>query len=195
MTSNTWKFYYVMALFLVVAWLCNKIHPASKRDEVVLGGSPISREPCLSVVGDLFGKAVDSNKACDCLLPGYYELVKNDTEELSKFNYSGIHMLPGARNEQVNALFARCIGKHIIDSAYKMHLTPPYATRFRQLLADRIRTDTLYQGLDADSVAQCLVDRFNDHITVAEYLGLTTWTDSTVKVVFTPCIIRRPIHQ
>lgn len=195
MTSNSTKFWYAMALFLLVAWLCNKIHPAPKRDEVVLGGIPISREPCLSVVNDMFGKAVDSSKACDCLLPGYYELVKNDSEELSRFDNSGIHMLPGARNEQVNALFARCIGEHIIDSTYKMHLTVPYTTRFRQLLADRIRTDTLYNGLNEDSVAQCLVDRFNDHITVAEYLGLTTWTDSTVKALFLPCTIRQPIHQ
>lgn len=184
-----------MALFLVAAWLCNKIHPSPKRDEVVLGGTPISRKPCLSVVSDLFGKAVDSNKACDCLLPGYYELVKNDSEELSKFDYLGIHMLPGARNEQVNVLFARCIGEHIIDSTYKMHLTVPYAIRFRQLLADRIHTDTLYNGLNEDSVTQCLVDRFNDHITVAEYLELTTQTDSTIKALFTPCIIRRPTHQ
>jgi hypothetical protein len=110
------------------------------------------------VVSDLFGKGVDSNKACDCLLPGYYELVKDDAEELTKFDYSGIHMLPGARNEQVNALFAECIGNHIVDSVYKMHLTEPYANRFRQQLADRIRTDTLYKGLDADSVAQCLVE-------------------------------------
>ena len=51
-----------MALSLVVAWLCNRIHPAPKRDEIVLGGSPISRTPCLSVVSDLFGKGVDSNK-------------------------------------------------------------------------------------------------------------------------------------
>ncbi|HTI90395.1 MAG TPA: hypothetical protein VL727_07370 [Puia sp.] len=32
------------------------------------------------------------------------------------------HMLPGTRNDQVNQIFTECIGNHIVDSTYIMHL-------------------------------------------------------------------------
>lgn len=140
MSSNNTKFLYGLVIFLAAAWLCNKINPAEKRNEAMLGGTAISRPPCLGVVNDLFGKAVDSNKVCDCLLPAYYELVKNDPEELTKFDYIGIHPLPGTRNEQINQLFTECIGKHIVDSTYTIHFTERFTSRFRELLVSILLT-------------------------------------------------------
>ena len=191
MMDNSTKFWAALTLFMVGAWLCNRIHPKEKTDEMVLGGISISKEPCLGAVNDLFGKGVDSSRACDCLLPAYYELVKNDPEELTKFKYIGIHTLPGVRNKQVNQLFAECISNHIIDSSHKMHFQDRNAKLFRQQLADRMRTDTAYKDLNPDSLAACLVNRLNDHITVVDYIGLSTWTDATVKALIIPCIVRR----
>jgi hypothetical protein len=181
-----------MALFLVGAWLCNKIHPTPKHDEIILGGMPISRTPCLSVVNELFGKGVDSNKACDCLLPAYYQLVKDDPEELTKFDYTGIHMLPGTRNDQVNQLFTECIGNHIVDSTYIMHLPEAYASRFRQQLADRLRSDPTYKSYNPDSLASCVISRLNDRFTVSDYIGLSQWTTAKAKALLQPCLTR---HQ
>ena len=189
MSSNNTKFLYGLVIFLAVAWLCNKINPVEKRNEVMLGGTAISRTPCLGVVNDLFGKAVDSNKACDCLLPAYYELVKNDPEELTKFDYIGIHPLPGTRNEQVNQLFTECIGNHIVDSTYTIHFTERFTSRFRELLVERLRTDTVYIHYDPDSLAQCLVSRLNDHLTVSDYIGLSAWEKDKVKALLAPCLV------
>ncbi len=177
-----------MALFLAGAWLCNKIHPTPKRDEIILGGMPISRTPCLSFVDELFGKGVDSNKACDCLLPAYYRLVKDDPEELTKFDYTGIHMLPGHRNDQVNQILSECIGNNIVDSTYIIHLPEAYANRLRQQLADRLRSDTTYKSYNPDSLASCVVSRLNDRLTVPDYIGLSQWTVARAKALIQPCI-------
>jgi hypothetical protein len=118
MLTNREKFNYFLLCAFIGLWLCKRLQP--KKDELILGGVAISRTPCVSVVNDLFGKGVDSSKACDCLLPGYYELVKNDPVELAKFNQTGIHLLSGASNDRLNHLFSTCIGGHIIDSTYTM---------------------------------------------------------------------------
>ena len=185
------QFSIVMAFFLIGGMICGKLHPKDKRDEITIGGMPVSRTPCLNVVNELFGRGVDSNKACDCLLPGYYELVKDDPEELTKFDHVGIHVLPGAKNELVNQLIAECIGDHIVDSTYRMHLTGELAMAFRKQLAGRIRADSHYNQYNPDTLALCLVDSLNDHLTIKDYIGLSTWSDAAAKKLISPCLAHR----
>ena len=91
------------------------------KNEIFIAGHHVNKAPCLGVANELFGNAVDSVKVCDCALPKYYELIKNDPEKVKKFEEVGFLGLQGGKDSSMN-LFKDCIVANILDTTYKMNL-------------------------------------------------------------------------
>ena len=188
MFKDNKQFVLLMAIFAVAAMICGKIHPLPQRDELTVGGRPVSRIGCLGAMNDLFGPSVDSSAACNCLLTGYYELVKSDSAELATFYEIGAHPLPGARNEQFQRLFVQCIRDHIVDTTYQLPPSHQMLEQVRQQLAERMRTLPGYSSGRADSVADCMVNRLDGRITVLQFIGISSLSDSAVEAWLRPCL-------
>ena len=89
------------------------------KNEIIIAGHHISKTPCLGAVNELFGNAVDSVKVCDCTLPNYYKIIKNDPERVKKFEEDGIPLLDRGGRDNSGNLFKDCIIANILDTTYK----------------------------------------------------------------------------
>ena len=82
----------LLIISFILLWAWKNLSSKEKPDEIVIDGIHTPRKPCISVVNELFGAGIDSSKVCDCLIPKFYELVKDDTLQLAKFKEVGIHV-------------------------------------------------------------------------------------------------------
>jgi len=63
--------------------------------EITVDGHQVSLLPCKSGIHDLFGNGVDSIAMCKCLLPKFYELIKDDPDKVDHFKEVGFFKLEG----------------------------------------------------------------------------------------------------
>jgi hypothetical protein len=45
---------------------------------IVVAGHRVDKQPCLTGMNELFGRGIDASKMCDCLIPKFYPLIKDD---------------------------------------------------------------------------------------------------------------------
>ena len=53
--------------------------------EITVDGHQVSLLPCKSVMNELFGRGIDSVNMCKCLIPKFYELIKDDPGKIDRF--------------------------------------------------------------------------------------------------------------
>jgi hypothetical protein len=158
------------------------------KDVIMVNGVAISRTPCLSEINALFEGRVDSNKACDCMLPAYYEMFKNDPAELTRLNQGDMNGLSAATKDSLYSLFTHCVGPYVLDNTFKMHLSASSLARFKAHLAGKLRSKSKFNGIDADSLASSITDRLNGNITILEYIGAAELDDSTIQRLNAPSL-------
>jgi hypothetical protein len=61
----------------------------NKKKEIIVAGHHVDKGPCMYAMNELFGRGIDSSKVCDCLIPGFYQLIKNDSSKIKKFEEMG----------------------------------------------------------------------------------------------------------
>jgi hypothetical protein len=159
-----------------------------KKDVIMVDGVAISRTSCLNEINTLFEGRVDSNKACDCMLPVYYEMFKNNPAELTRLNQGDMSALSAATKDSLYSLFTHCVGPYVLDTTFKMHLTGSNLASFKTKLAGKLRSKSKFNGIDADSLASSIVDRLNGHITILEYIGAAELDDSTLQQLTAPSL-------
>ena len=128
----------------------------TNQNEIIVAGHHINKTPCLGAVNELFGAAVDSVKVCDCALPKYYEIIKNDPEKVKKFEEVGFWGLEGGGKESSMSLFKDCIVANILDTTYKMNLG-----KYRQVLVkqfnDSITKSPYVNMINTDTFCSCII--------------------------------------
>src|SRR5205085_2345161 len=67
-----------------------------EKSEIIIAGHHVNKEPCLRAMNELFGRGIDSSRMCDCLIPKFYDLVKDDHSKVEKFQEIGFFKLEGA---------------------------------------------------------------------------------------------------
>jgi hypothetical protein len=177
------NFYPAIAAGLLVFFIFRLIHREPNKDVIMVNGVAISRKSCLSEINVLFEGRVDSNKACDCMLPGYYEMFKNNPAELRRLNEGDISALSARTKDSLHNLFTHCVGPYVLDTTFKMHLSGSDLASFKAHLAGKLRSKSKFNGINADSMASSIADRLNGNITILEYIGAAELDDSTVQRV------------
>ena len=195
MSEKARTYAYIALTTVIGAFLWHKYQHGAKKDRLIVGGVGVSKVPCMELLNGLFGKAVDSSKACDCLLSGCYESVKHDKVALAAFYDSGLNSLSGPYRDTFGQLFQDCTRQYILDSTAKITLSGSYLESFKRSLARRIRNWPSVKGNDPDSVASCVAKELNHRLTILEYTGLKAWDEKIVQAAMDRCIIRAPWHQ
>jgi hypothetical protein len=107
-------------------------------NEIVVAGHHVDKQPCISGMNQLFGKGVDSSKMCDCLLPKFYQLIKNDPAKVQKFEAMGFFKVEGSARDSATKIFRECVLENILDTSYKMDIQQ-FKEPFLQKLQDSIK--------------------------------------------------------
>jgi hypothetical protein len=140
-------------------------------NEIIVDGHHVSLIPCQSAVNDIFGKSIDSTKMCSCLIPKFYQLIKDDSFKLKKFEETGFFTLEGKANDSLAVLFKECASNNIADSNYKLKLTPFYKAALTKRFRDQFETDAVLHGIDYESYLKCVFDSLDGKITIKEFLA------------------------
>ena len=168
-------------------FLCFRfIHSVSNNHPTRAKVNEISRASCLSDINAIFEGRVDSNKACDCLLPAYAEIFKNDSEELTRYSQGAVDSLSASVKDTLYTLFTHCVTPYVLDSTFKMHLTGSSLARIKSRLAAKLRSNPKFDGTNTDSLASILADRLNGNITILQFLGVRELDDSSMQRLTTP---------
>ena len=162
------KHFLIAFLFLFGFILISK-NLAKKNSEVDVVES--SKKSCISATNEVFGGTVDSVKTCDCLIPGFYNLIKSDSAELEKFKETGIRELSKSNQAKFSLLYKNCILGNIIDTNGTINMNSAIKKQFKNKLKDSILSRFGYL-IEAkfDTICNCIVEKLNNHITVKEYL-------------------------
>lgn len=157
------------------------------KNEIIIAGHHVNKAPCLGAVNELFGTAVDSVKVCDCALPKYYEIIKNDPEKVKKFEEVGFLDLEGGAKDNSMNLLKDCIVANILDTTYKMNLG-----KYRQVLVkqfnDSIMKSPYFNMINADTFCNCIIRRLDRNVTIKEYFSKSYYDTDSLNEIVNGCI-------
>jgi hypothetical protein len=142
----------------------------TKKQEIIVAGHHVDKGPCMYAMNELYGRGIDSSKLCDCLIPRFYELIKNDPSKTKKFEEMGLFQLDGPLNNGVIVFFGECASKNIADSSFKLNLEK-FKEPFLKKLKDSLSTYKQFRNYDFDSLAKCYFENLNGKVTIAEYFS------------------------
>lgn len=178
----------LIVIFFILVWVWKNISPKEKLDEIVIDGIHTPRKPCISVMNELYGAGIDSSKVCDCLIPKFYELVKDDTLQLAKFKEVGIHELEGEKNQKVIPIFENCLRDNLLDSSFKLHLTGVFLTGFKTKLLQGLISQNIPNNYNKDVLSNCIIDKMNNNVTLGEYLAADYSKVEKIMTLLNQCI-------
>jgi len=187
MKSGT-KYTLLLVLFFLLVWAWKSLSFKEKPDEIVIDGIHTPIKPCLSVMNDIFGAGVDSNKACDCVIREFYEFVKYDSLELAKFKEIGFHELEGEKSKGVGLILEKCFRANMLDSNYRLHLTGMYLEGFRKKLHTWLDSQSLQIDYSKDSLVNCITDKVYGNLTVGEFIAPDYSKVDKFMTLFKQCI-------
>lgn len=149
----------------------------------MVNGVAISRMPCLSDIDTLFEGRVDSDKVCDCMLPAYYEMFKSNPDEFTRLNQGDMNGLSPETKDSLYTLFTNCVAPYVLDTTFRMHLSEGSLANFKAHLAQKLRSKSKVNGINADSLASCITNRLNGKITILQFIGAAELDDSAIQQV------------
>jgi hypothetical protein len=165
------KYLILLALFFAGAWFWKQSSLKNPQDEFILDGIHTPKKPCINVLNEMFGKGIDSVKVCDCLIPEFYHFIKNDSDKVIKFREVGLFALDDSSNERFIPLFENCLRSSLLDSNYVLSLSGEYLAGYKNKIRQSLASKKEFKNYDADILANCIMDRMNNHITMGEYLA------------------------
>ncbi|MBN8860530.1 MAG: hypothetical protein J0H29_19215 [Sphingobacteriales bacterium] len=186
--SNASKFNYFIALSFIALWICNYLKPKTPVDEIVINDIHIPRKPCISAINEIFGRGVDSSKICDCLIPKFYDLIKEDTVLIKRFKSEYFFVLNGGLQDSAMVMYADCIKTNMVDSSATFYLTPQYSGMLKEKLKKAVSSRIEFNHVDAEKVSSCIVDRLNGQITIGEYFSEDYLEVPKLKKIMLDCI-------
>lgn len=184
------KLLVILLGIIILFSLLRKMFLGEPRQEIIIAGMHIDKQPCLSAMNELFSKGVDSTKMCDCLLPKFYELIKNDPEKVKHFEEVDFFTVQDAANDTVIQTFGRCVTENIVDTSYKLNLAK-FREPFLKKMKDTLSTIDGLSKPAIDSISNCLIQHFDGNITIKEYFADDYLKVGKLKIIMQDCLGNR----
>ncbi len=185
--SNAYKYNLFLLFVFLGIWTCRQLQP-DKPDNINIDGIIIDKKPCFSAVNSLFGRAVDSIKACECILPAFYNAIKTDSLLVQKFKeYRSTFVVDGELSEVSGNAIIDCVRANIVDSMVKFNMTAEYKLRFKQKLNEGFKARPELENLDIEKASDCIIEKLAGNITVAEYFSSDYYEVPRLKALFVEC--------
>jgi hypothetical protein len=162
---------------------------SKKKQEIIVGRHHVDKGPCISAMNELLGQGIDSSQMCDCLIPKFYELIKDDPSKTKKFEETGFFKLQGPLNDSATLLFGNCVLQSIIDTTFKLDLEN-FKEPFLKKLKDTLAFYTEFQSYNIDSLANCFFQNLNGKVTIYEYFNDGYMKVDKIRSVITNCLVK-----
>ena len=186
----------VLVVALLAIWALKHFLPKAKKDEFVFDNIHIPKKTCISSIHALLGNGIDSLKACDCLVPKLYELVKGNDSLLEEFKMAdGLFILNNAKADSASEILIQCVKANIIHPDSPMKLMDGNRT----LLKNRIKATALKEPalktLNIEAFSECLTEKMsNAKINIGEYFVDDYASVPHFKEMMVDCMARH-LHQ
>lgn len=138
--------------------------------EYRISGIKVNKNLYINVVNEIYGAAVDSVKTCECLLPKFYDVIKDDRYQVEQLRQTEVFQLDTAYYGKFQDVFVDCVLRNIVDTNAKMKLSGPYQVVVeREMNAgfDKLQLPTI---VDRKSLISCIVQKLDNKLTIKEYL-------------------------
>ena len=160
---------FLLAAF-ILAWIFNytKYNKSSKdlRNEDIVILNKAFTESSL----ELFGKGVNAQNVGDCSTSEIYRLIEFDTNKLRLFRSFGIKSLRQTIYDSIQLANAKCIIENIIDTTFKIKLSPEAEEQMRLKLRNEMKEVASQTGKNLDTLCDCLISQING-MTVNQYMS------------------------
>lgn len=140
-------------------------------EEITVGGHQVSLLPCKSGINELFGSGIDSIGMCECLLPKFYELIKDDSDKINHFKEVGFFTLEGKSNDSAILLLRNCALNNLLDTNYKIKLSPYIKASIINKYKDQFESKINPNTIEYESFIKCVFENMDGRITIKEYLA------------------------
>lgn len=178
-----WMFGFFMVIGIIKECFFDK-----KADEIIVDGHHISKGPCIYAMNELFGKGIDSVKMCNCLIPEFYEMIKQDSSKIKKFEELGFFPLEGAANDSLINLFADCARKNILDSTYKVHTGQFAQNAIISKYKNKFELIPEFKGLASDSLFKCVMNELDEKLTIKEFFAKDSTGQKKIEDAILKCL-------
>ena len=172
----------------IISFSLRTFNTQKVKNNFTIEGITIDRKPYLELINSMFEQSVDSNKACDCLLTNFYEIIKNDSSKKAKFKTLGMFQLDTPYLAAYNNSFAKCILKNTIDTSYKLKIRGIFKEVFTRDLKSELKNYQEFKDINEDSAVSCLINTFDQKITIKEYYEENEKVTEKFKDGFRKCL-------
>ncbi|MBX3241711.1 MAG: hypothetical protein KIT80_12055 [Chitinophagaceae bacterium] len=134
-------------------------------------GIEIPISACVEANTKILGNAVDPVPFCKCLIPKFYQDLKNDSEKLKSLKEGSWYDLGVDKQEVVAKYFQSCITQTgTNDSAAKFTITPRMATGMKNKMKQELAGSDIEKTNDIDKYCDCIINSFQTDFTIKEIM-------------------------
>ena len=148
----------------------------SNHGETVLvdKGVEISISACVEANSNILGNSVDPVAFCKCLVPKFYQDLKNDPAKLKLLREGNWYDLAKDKQEVVAKYFASCMSQTTTnDTTVKFTITPRMADGMKnKMKQDLVGTD-IEKTNDIDKYCDCIINSIQNDFTINEIMQET----------------------
>ena len=186
--DNSTKFNLLIVFVFLGLWTCNYFRPKEEKLVVNIGNFEVPKRPCINAINLMFGQGLDSLEICDCLIPKYYDLIKEDSLLEAQFRSSGVFdKLDSLKNDSLGVHLAACARENILDTGYRFKLTSDYESKFKDKLTMCILSKKELEIVNAEILSDCIVRRLNGYMTLGEFFSEDYLEIPRIKEVLSSC--------
>lgn len=157
-------------------------------EEITVDGHQVSLRPCKSGLSELFGSGIDSMGMCKCLLPKFYQLIKDEPDKVNRFKEVGFFTLEGRLNDSATLLFRDCALSNLLDSNKKIKLNQYFKASIANKFKDQFGSVVSSNTIEYEGFMKCVFENLDGKITIKEYFSDDYAKTDKIRNIINNCI-------
>ena len=134
-------------------------------------GVEIPIAACVEANSKILGNSVDPVAFCKCLIPKFYQDLKNDPEKLKLLKEGNWYDLAKDKQETVAKYFQSCmIQTATNDSTAKFTITPRMAVGMKSKMKQELIGSDIEKTNDVDKYCDCMINSLQTDFTIKEIM-------------------------
>jgi hypothetical protein len=167
--------HFIIIAFLISIALIISCKQNSKNEVVVGNGKKIPIDACVEVNTKILGKSVDPVAFCKCMIPKFYEVLKDDPDKLDLLNDGKFDQASIGQSQLVATFYSECMSQSGTgDSTARLTITPKMEADIRQGVKDAFEGTDFEKTNDIDAYCDCLVKGMQTELTPKEIMQSNT---------------------
>ena len=161
-----------LSLFIFICFLLSACGQRNVGDTITVDKDvEIPIKACVEVNTKILGNSVDPVAFCKCLLPKFYEDLKNDPEKLKLLKEGNWYDLSKDKQELVIKYYQECISQTATnDSTAKLTITPRMAEGMKKKMKQDLIGSDIEKTNDVDKYCDCMINSLQTDFTAKEIM-------------------------